>query len=266
MTWACTAWDVCGMGGVGVQVCCVGVIGVGAGVDRKDMGVGGSGGLGMGVGGVGGVDVKGLDGGGGGGSVGVVGVDVGVGGVGAGAGSSRRLSLSSWPSTCTPFIASCVSFGHVVGLSGLAKEDTHAELGLLFFRVTGFAEGKFAALVKTLHKGPTSKTPTYVLALSRALEALPYSLSAPKTDRKDPLSTYILALRGRDVATYLLMASAFVDGPAVPEEAVCRTDHARALRTDADASASLLGGAYGVESSVTNLCVCLPSPPWLKWD
>lgn len=246
MTWACTAWDVCGMGGVGVQVCCVGVIGVGAGVDRKDMGVGGSGGVGMGVGGVGGVGVQGLDVGVGGGSVGVVGVDVGV---GADAGSSRRLSLSSWPSTCTPFIASCVSFGHVVGLSGLAKEDTHAELGLLFFRVTGFAEGKVAALVKTLHKGPTSKTPTYVLALSRALEALPYSPSAPRTDRKDPLSTYVLALRGRDVATYLLTASAFVDGPAVPEEAVCRTGHTRALRTDADEGQRVAAGGVRTGSS-----------------
>ena len=141
------------MGDVGVQVCCVGVIGVGAGVDRKDMGVGGSGGVGD-------VGVQGLEVGAGGGSVGVVGVDVGVGSVGAGAGSSRRLSLSSWPSTCTPFIASCVSFGHVVGLSGLAKEDTHAELGLLFFRVTGFAEGKVAALVKTLAQGPDVQDPS----------------------------------------------------------------------------------------------------------
>ena len=99
VTWECMTWDVCGMGGVGVQVCCVGVIGVGAGVDRKDMGVGGSGGVGMGVGGVGGVGVQGLDVGVGGGSVGVVGVDVGVGGVGAGAGSSWRLSLSLCPLT-----------------------------------------------------------------------------------------------------------------------------------------------------------------------
>ena len=202
--------DVGSMGGVGVQVCCVGVIGVGAGVDRKDLGVGGSGGVGMGVDGAGGVGVQGLDVGVGGGSVGEVGVDMGVGGVGADAGSSRRLSLSSWPSTCTM----C---------------------------------------------SPTSKTPMSVLALSRALEALSYSPSAPRTDRKDPLPTYILALRSRDVVTYLLTASAFVDGPVVPEEAVCRA------QMQTKASALLLGGC--VRGRVKcDPRVRLPLLPWLKWD
>ena len=35
----------------------------------------------------------------------------------------------------------------------MAKEDEHAELDFLFFRVVCFAEGKVATLVKTLHKG-----------------------------------------------------------------------------------------------------------------
>ena len=87
------------MGGVGVQVCYVGVIEVVARVDHKDMGVGGSGGVDMGVDGAGGVDAQGLDVGVVGNGVGVVGVDVGVGDVGADAGLSRRLSLSSWPLT-----------------------------------------------------------------------------------------------------------------------------------------------------------------------
>ena len=38
---------------MGVQACCDGVMGVGAGVDRKDRGVGGPGGMGMGVDGAG---------------------------------------------------------------------------------------------------------------------------------------------------------------------------------------------------------------------
>ena len=92
VTWVCTAWDVGGMGDVDVQVCCVGVIGIGAGMDRKDMGVGGSGGVGMGVGGVGGVGVQGLDIVIGGSGVSVVGVAVGMGGMGVDAGLSRRLS------------------------------------------------------------------------------------------------------------------------------------------------------------------------------
>ena len=54
--------------------------------------------------------------------------------------------------------------------------------------------------------------------------------------QEGPLPTYVLALRGRDGAPYLLTASAFVDSHAVPEEAVCRTGHARALRTDAEES------------------------------
>ena len=100
-----------------------------------NMGAGGSGGVGMGVDGAGGVGVQGLGVNVGGGSVGVVGVDVDVGGVGADAGLSQRLSLFSWPSVCPPFIASCVLFGHVVGLSRLAKEDGHTELGLLLFQI-----------------------------------------------------------------------------------------------------------------------------------
>ena len=57
VTRARKVWDVGNMGGVGVQVCCVGVIGVGAGADREDMGLGGSGGMGMSVDGAGGVGV-----------------------------------------------------------------------------------------------------------------------------------------------------------------------------------------------------------------
>ena len=57
VTRVCKAWDVGDMGGVGVQVCCVDVIGMGAGVDRKDMGMGGSGGVGMGVDEAGGMGV-----------------------------------------------------------------------------------------------------------------------------------------------------------------------------------------------------------------
>ena len=38
-------------------------------------------------------------------------------------------------------------------MSRLAKEDEHAELGLLFFRVMGFVECKVALLVKIRYKG-----------------------------------------------------------------------------------------------------------------
>ena len=52
-------------------------------------------------------------------------------------------------------------FGHVVGPSGLAKEDEHMELSLLFFRVVDFVEGNLVSRVKTLHtgwkRGPTGK-------------------------------------------------------------------------------------------------------------
>ena len=129
------------------------MIGVDASLDRKDMGVGGSGVVGICVGGVGSVGVQVLDVSIGGGGVGVVGVGVAVGSLGAGVGASRRLSLSLRPSTCKPFIVSRVSFGHVVGPTGLAKEDEHTELGLLFFWVTSFTESHVVALVKTLHKG-----------------------------------------------------------------------------------------------------------------
>ena len=83
------------MGGVGVQVCCVGVEGVGGGVDREDMDLGGSGGVDMGVDGAGGVGVQGLDVGVGVSGVGVVSVDLSVGSVGADAGSSHFF-LQSW--------------------------------------------------------------------------------------------------------------------------------------------------------------------------
>ena len=105
------------MGDVGVQVCCVGMIGVGACFDRKNMDVGGPGG-------VGGVSVQGLDVGIGGSGVGVVGVDVGVVGVGAGDGLSRRVSVSLWPSMCKPFIVSHVLFGHGVGCPGWPRRTS----------------------------------------------------------------------------------------------------------------------------------------------
>ena len=210
VTWACKVWNVGGMGGVGVQVCCVSVIGVGTGMDHEDMGVDGSGDVGMGVGRAGGVGVQDLDVSVGGDGVGVMGVDVGVGNVDVDAIFSGRFSLSLWPSMCT----TC---------------------------------------------SPTPKTLTSVLALSWALEALAYSLSAIRTDRKDPLPTYGLALRGRDVATYLLTALAFVDSTVVLEDVVCQT------RTQTKASALLLGGCVWSRVKCDPL-VCLPSLSWLNGD